>query len=269
MDVSVIIPFYNAGNYINDAVNSVQTFLNRTDITCEVIITDDGSTDLQSLEALLALEKQSGIKVIRQENKGPGAARNTAIRNSSGKYLLFLDSDNKILPRFIEKGLEILDAGKADIVYGNAQFFGDSSKPLFKSGELNLSKLMARNYIDMCAMVRRQVWETTGGFDEGEVLRKGQEDWELWISAYKAGFRFFYVDEILFDYRVRNASLTNADSVARYKAACEYIYRKHPDLVIQVFLTLTDEVHAYERDKQKPFRSMLKYAWHKYFNKKR
>ena len=268
MDVSVITPFYNAGSYIMDAVDSVRPFLARTDMACEMVITDDGSTDDASVRVLHALEGEKGIRVVRQANAGPGAARNTAVKNSRGKYLLFLDADNKIRPRMIEKGLELLNSNKADIVYGNAAFFGDSAKPWFSTGPFRLPQMLMRNYIDMCSMVRREVWETSGGFDEGEVLRKGQEDWELWIKAYKAGYRFLHTHEIWFDYRVRNASLTNADSIERYRAARQYIYNKHADIMAEAFIGLTDEVTAYGRDKQRPLRSMLKYAYHKYFKGK-
>ncbi|RYZ98486.1 MAG: glycosyltransferase [Sphingobacteriaceae bacterium] len=265
MDVSIIIPYYNAGNYLPDAISSVRQLLRRTDISCEIVICDDGSTDPYSIEILSGLEKEGLFTIARQPNKGPAAARNTAVKNSTGKYLVFLDSDNKLRERLVEKGIEILGSNKADVVYGNAAFFGESTKPLFTQGELNIPLLMARNYIDMCAIVRREVWETTGGFDEGEELRKGQEDWDLWLRAIKAGFRFLYVDEVLFDYRVRAASLTNDDSLERYNKAREYIYSKHPDFFKQSFFWLSDQLYAYQQDKRTPFRSFFKYLYLKYF----
>ncbi|RYZ98593.1 MAG: glycosyltransferase family 2 protein, partial [Sphingobacteriaceae bacterium] len=137
MDVSVIIPHYNAGNYLPEAINSLRPFLKSSSILCEVIIADDGSTDAHSIAVLKQLEQEGLFKVIRQSNKGPAAARNNAISNSTGKYLLFLDSDNKIRPALIEKGVEVLSSGKADIFYGKAHFFGEKTKPLFSQGELN------------------------------------------------------------------------------------------------------------------------------------
>ncbi|RYY33157.1 MAG: glycosyltransferase family 2 protein, partial [Sphingobacteriaceae bacterium] len=115
MDISVIIPYYNAGNYLPDAINSVRFLLDRSDIACEIVIADDGSTDAHSIEILAGLEKEGLFTIVHQSNKGPGAARNTAVRNSTGKYLLFLDSDNKIRPRLVEKGLEILNSKRGDI----------------------------------------------------------------------------------------------------------------------------------------------------------
>ncbi|MEO6149230.1 MAG: glycosyltransferase family A protein [Mucilaginibacter sp.] len=267
MDVSIIIPYYNAGKYLPDAISSVQPLLGRHDISCEIVICNDGSTDPYSIDVLDQLEKKDICTIIHQTNKGPAAARNTAVRNSHGKYLVFLDSDNKIRERLIEKGIDILSNDKADVVYGNAAFFGETSKPLFTPGELHVPLLMARNYIDMCAMVRREVWETTGGFDEGEILRKGQEDWDLWLRAIKAGYRFKYVNETLFDYRVRGASLTNDDSLERYNRAREYIYSKHPEFFKESFFWLSDQLYTYQQDKRTPLRSFFKYFYLKYLKK--
>lgn len=264
MDISVIMPYYNAGVYLPEAIKSVRFLLSRKDIQCEIVIVNDGSTDELSIEVLKKLESEKQFTIIHQENKGPAAARNNAVKHSKGRYLLFLDSDNKIRPALVEKGLQILDSNEGDIVYGNAQFFGDSSKPMFKPGPLNVSLLVARNYIDMCALVCREVWEKTGGFDENEKLRKGQEDWDLWLRAVKAGFKFYYIDEVVFDYRVRKVSLTNADTEERYYTARKYIYEKHPDLVLQAFLWVTDELYFYQQDQQRPFRSFIKNLYHKY-----
>ncbi|RCH55487.1 hypothetical protein DJ568_06225 [Mucilaginibacter hurinus] len=267
MDVSVIIPYYNAGNYLPDAINSVRPLLQRDDFDCEIVICDDGSTESYAIEVLKNLQEEGIAKIIHQVNKGPAAARNTAVKNSTGKYLVFLDSDNKIRERLVEKGIEILGNNKGDVVYGNAAFFGESAKPLFTQGELNVPLLMARNYIDMCAIVRREVWEVTGGFDEGEELRKGQEDWDLWLRAVKAGFKFYYLNETVFDYRVRAASLTNDDSLERYNSAREYIYSKHPDFFKESFFWLSDQLHAYQQDKRRPVRSFFKYLYLKYLKK--
>jgi glycosyltransferase involved in cell wall biosynthesis len=265
MDISIIIPYYNAGAYLRDALESVNAFKNHPVYKCEIIVINDGSTDAASIALLNAMQNQ-GYIIINQENKGAAAARNAGLAASTGDYLLFLDSDNKLREAFINKGMPVLRNGEADIVYGKPHFFGAPEKPHFKPGIFHLPALMARNYIDVCCLFKRKVWETIGGLDEEKILN--QEDWEYWIRAGAAGFTFRYVDEVFYDYRLHEKSTTNSIDDESYYKAREYIYNKHPKLVIQSFYYLTEQYHAYLEDKDKPFRSFFKFFYLKYLKKK-
>jgi glycosyltransferase involved in cell wall biosynthesis len=99
--VSVVIPLYNKGKYIERALSSV---LSQTHQPLEVIVVDDGSTD-DGPERVLKFNNPE-IKLIRQENKGPGAARNVGLDRAKGKYIAFLDADDEWLPLFLERGIE-------------------------------------------------------------------------------------------------------------------------------------------------------------------
>ncbi len=123
MDVSVIIPVYNPGNYLLEAIESVYASDNLDKINYEIILVNDGSTDKYTLMILNALKSKEHLTIIDQKNQGPAAARNTGIRHSSGKYLLFLDADNKIRSKFIQTAIKILKNDKADIIHGNPHFF--------------------------------------------------------------------------------------------------------------------------------------------------
>ena len=102
--ISIVIPCYNSGIYITEAVTSVKesSFTNY-----EIIIVDDGSSDLHTLSVLRQLEHQK-CKLIVQANGGPAAARNSGVRVAKGEYLFFLDSDNKIHPEYLEKSVKIM-----------------------------------------------------------------------------------------------------------------------------------------------------------------
>lgn len=225
MDVSVIIPCYNSGAYLREALDSVVSAPVR--VSFEIIVVDDGSTDEPTIALLKQLE-QEGITIIHQENKGPAAARNTGVRASTGKYLLFLDSDNKIVPAYMEKGVAAFGADKRlGVVYGQPSFFGDTDKPRFTTGPFDAAKLLGENYIDMCAMVRRKLWEDTGGLDESRFLI-GHEDWEFWISAMSRKWKFLFIEEILFNYRVLSDSLiTSAYDFKTFENKIFYIYSKN------------------------------------------
>jgi glycosyltransferase involved in cell wall biosynthesis len=265
MDVSIIIPYYNTGMYLQEALDSISAFKNHPVYKCEVIIVNDGSTDAASLALLSSIQDQ-GYIIINQQNKGAAAARNAGMLASTGNYLLFLDSDNKLRDVFINKGVPILQNEDADIVYGKAKFFGASGDELFRQDVFHLPTLMARNYIDACCLFKRKVYETIGGMDEAKVLN--QEDWEYWIRAGVAGFKFRFVDEFFYDYRVHEKSTTNSINDETYHAAREYVYRKYPEQVLESYFYISRQFNAYREDKNRPLRSLFKFLYQKYLKKK-
>ncbi|MCT8140375.1 glycosyltransferase family 2 protein [Anaerobacillus sp. CMMVII] len=122
--VSIVIPCYNYGRYLKDAIDSA---LKQTYHNIEVIVVNDASTDEFTIEKLREFEKQENITVIHhKQNKGLPAARNTAIKAASGKYILPLDADDTIEPTTVEKAAKILEEQKnVGIVSLGMRFFGD------------------------------------------------------------------------------------------------------------------------------------------------
>ena len=107
--VSVIMPVYNSSKYLNSSIESIQK---QTLKDIEIICVDDGSTD-DSLDILFDLNNEYGnIKIVFQENLGPGMARNTGIKNACGEYIAFLDSDDIFLDDFALEAM--YDAGKSN-----------------------------------------------------------------------------------------------------------------------------------------------------------
>ena len=177
IEISVIIPCYNDGIYLNDAIDSLnaQTFGD-----FEIIIVDDASSDEETLKILSKLV-QNNIRVIHLEkNSGPSVARNTGIKIAKGDYILPLDSDDKILPTYLEKAKEILDAVEdMGIVYCEAELFGliTGKWPL---PPYSFPEILAGNMIFSTAMYRRADWETVGGYNENMI--HGNEDYDFWLS---------------------------------------------------------------------------------------
>lgn len=263
--ISIIIPCYNSGRFLPEALDSIKAYPD--DRVYEVIIVDDGSTDQHTLKLLDEL-KSKDYTVIHQENKGPAAARNTGIRQSKGEYILFLDSDNKIRAAYIDKGIEILNAYKdVGVVYGNPCFFGDSDHPRFTTQKFDMYKMLRTNYIDMCTVVRKKAWEEVGGLDENRLLM-GHEDWEFWISTASKGWKFYYVNEVLFNYRVRSNSLfmqsSETDNVSQL---VRYVHQKHLDTYIKYYQALYQNFMICQNDQKRPFRSFIKFIYKKYFER--
>ena len=129
-DVSVIIPVYNVEKYLEECLDSV---CNQTLANIEIICVNDGSTD-GSVDILNAYaEKDDRIKIISQSNQGLGASRNNGLKASSGKYILFLDSDDYIDLTSLEKLVDNIVSNDSDMVLFKFQNF-DDNKNLHKRG---------------------------------------------------------------------------------------------------------------------------------------
>lgn len=118
--ISIIVPIYNVEKYIRTCIESIlaQTYRN-----VEVIIVNDGSTD-QSLAVISDLIcSHHNVKVINQKNQGVSVARNTGIDVATGKYIIFVDPDDKIMPGFVSSLYQIADKTGADIVRGSFRDF--------------------------------------------------------------------------------------------------------------------------------------------------
>lgn len=210
--VSVIMPAYNVGAYLEAAVRSVirQTF---TDL--EVVIVDDGSTDETGRIASALQERwPDRIRIIRQENRGLGAARNAALRGARGELFALLDSDDVWEPAFLATQVGILDARPdVDVVTGNARYLGgpDHGRPARPHPDDRPDPTLATILNDeeavfIMSVFRRRIYESIGGFNEH--LRTN-EDYDYWLRAAHAGFRFVRNSYPLGWYRVRGESLSS------------------------------------------------------------
>ncbi len=228
VDVSVIIPCYNHGQFVREAVASAEA---SRGARFEVIVVDDGSTDAVTLEAMAGLLRD-GYQVIRHEaNEGLSAARNTGIARARGRYVLPLDADNRIRPDYLRLGVAILDhAPRAGVVYGDREVFGELTgrQP---TPEFALQRLLLGNFVDACALFRRAIWEECGGYDTEMPDRLGYEDWEFWLRLAKRGWEFVRIAEVVLDYRVRLDAMSQTCKVPEnHSRLVRYLATKHRDL---------------------------------------
>ena len=182
VDLSVIIPCYDYGQLLVDAVASVER---NAPPGSELLVVNDGSTQPRTLEVLDVL-RRGGYRILDQENGGLAAARNRGVREARGRYILPLDADNRMVPDFAAAAIRALDADPAlGVVYGDRIDFGARSGRL-RVPDFDLDTLLWSNFIDACAIYRREVWAEGDGYDAGAAV---WEDWELWISAAERGWR--------------------------------------------------------------------------------
>ncbi len=223
-DLSVIIPCYDHGQFLIEAIAGVERAAPER---CELIVVNDGSQQPRTLEILDVL-RRCGYFVIDQPNSGLANARHAAIATARGRYILALDADNRIRPGFLPEAMRVLDSRpEVGVVYGDRYEFG------LRTGrqhvpDFDLDQMLRGNYIDACAVFRRQVWIDCGGYDSAMTPL---EDWELWINAAAHGWRFHRLPDVTFDYRVRPAShISRVDRVEVLRMLLERVMTKHEAL---------------------------------------
>lgn len=222
--VSVIVPLYNASAYIVEALESV---LASTYRPLEVVVMNDGSTD-DSLSVAQAFAKEhKEVCVLSQANAGVSAARNHAIREAKGEYILPVDADDKISSTFIAHAVEAMQEG-VRVVGCRAEFFGARTGE-WKLPPFSHALLARKNMIPISSLFRKADWQQAGGFCEEEIYR---EDWSFWISLMELGGTYVKLDEIGLYYRVLPVS-RRKKAKAQKRVIVDAINRLHPQYMEQ------------------------------------
>lgn len=247
--VSVVIPCFNHGEFLPEAVATVIS-AKRDDM--ELIVVDDGSTDEQTRNEMDALCRQ-GIHVIRQENKGLSAARNTGIAASHGEYIFPLDADDRMRTGWIDRGIQILGSDpQTGVVYGDTAFFG-AKTGCWHAGPFDPERMLQRNSVPASAIYRRSVWEQNGGYDV--TMLQGFEDWDFWVGAVEHGWYFAYLPEVFFDYRKAKESMLTRVAAFEEEAG-EFIAAKHGRLYRRVWLSVLKERDSLATERQSVKRTL-------------
>ncbi|HEY6284180.1 MAG TPA: glycosyltransferase family A protein [Ktedonobacteraceae bacterium] len=226
--VSIITPYYNTGPVFQETVRSIQ----RMSFThWEWLIVDDGSTTTESLTQLeLLAEEEPRVRVIHQANGGPAVARNRAVKEASGRYLLQLDSDDMVEPTFVEKALWVLETQPQFAACNSRNVTFGSKNALWPHGFEKYKNCLLENWVTNQAVIRRQAFLEAGGYDER--ISQGHEDWDLWLNLAEAGHWGYTLPEYLTWYRYHERSRrseTEADN-NRSRAFHKWLQQKHRGL---------------------------------------
>ena len=196
--VSIITPYYNSGNTIDETYNSI---MNQTYPFFEWVIVDDGSTDKKSISKLNELKKKDKrIKVFTKENAGPSEARDYGVANSSKstKYLLFIDSDDLVDKTLIECLYWSLETNEeASFAYTTTVNFG--KREFIWDHYFTVEREKTENLLTVCTMIKKEDFLEVGGF--GIKEKSMYEDWNLWLKLIKIGKKPLRVNAPLFWYR--------------------------------------------------------------------
>ncbi|MBU9227192.1 glycosyltransferase [Burkholderia multivorans] len=220
--VSVLIPHYNLGSYVEETVNSV---LGSVYPNIELIIVDDASTDPASRDALLRLQARNDdrVRVIwSTQNRGLAATRNLALSHARGEFALTLDADDLIERQFVSIAVDALTLN-ADVsfVVPQTAYFDDRhdvdpatdawTQCITFVGEARSSGLCDNRFSTATVMGRVEVLRSLG-YDES---LSAYEDWDLYMRAVMAHYRFVVTNAVHFYYRRRTQSMIHSDAATR------------------------------------------------------
>jgi glycosyltransferase involved in cell wall biosynthesis len=224
MLVSVVIPVYNDGKYLVEAIESIRS---QTYKDIEIVVVNDGSTDTDTLHLLDKLSHE-GLQVLHKENGHLSSARNYGITHASGELILTLDADDKFHSTFVSKAVKVIAEDEAiGVVTCYVQSFGDQNYKWKPKGG-GLENFLWNNEACGNSLFRKSIWSQIGGFDVN--MKKGYEDWEFWIRITAAGWKVAVIKEYLFYYRISSKSMLLNTSIPNRKEILHYIVNKHPDI---------------------------------------
>ena len=229
--ISIIIPCYNDGKYIKEAISSVKS---QTYTNWEIIVIDDGSTDRQTIEVLKEIRGE-GIPVLNGGHHGPAAARNLGIDAAKGKYILPLDADDKIAPTYLEKAISVMESNpEIGVVYCYANLFGKASGR-WELPDYSFSKMLFDNVVFVTSLFYREDWQRVGGFSVS--MEHGLEDYDFWLSILELGRQIYQIPEVLFFYRIKTVSRTTKlkDRTEHMKKMYDVLFEKHKQLYAQYY----------------------------------
>lgn len=221
--LSIIIPCYNSESTLEGTLESVicQDFQD-----WEAIIINDGSTDTTEDIALRWIKKDKRFKYFAKPNEGLGKTRNYGIAKSNGNYILPLDSDNHLMKDFAYEAIAFFEKNQdVGVVYGDAEYFGEKNE-IWKVDDYNLNRMLVHNYIDACAIYKKELWVKVQGYDD-KMPYQGHEDWEFWIALGVLNVKFHHLNKITFKYYVSKSSMIKSFTYEMVLLNQDYIVKKY------------------------------------------
>lgn len=244
--VSIVIPAYNASNYLKEAIDCA---LSQTYSNLEVIVVNDGSCD-ENATKNIALSYQDRIIYIEKENGGASSALNKGIQSMSGEWFSWLSHDDLYYPKKIEKQIEYLNSiySSIDNVVNNILFTAseliDKDKKLLKRYTYSENKKISdflltapNNSILICeptkytfhgcsCLIHRTVFERVGYFNENLRIIN---DVDMWFRIYAGGYKIHYLPEVLVQGRVHSKQISRSIGFSYHNSEQDMYWQRSLD----------------------------------------
>lgn len=215
LDLSIIIPAYNCSNYIDRCLQS--TLCQKSNYTYEIIVVDDGSTDNTYEIVNRIAQEENRIVLLKQINSGQSAARNNGIYYSSGRYIMFVDADDVLLPNSIEVLMKTAENTQSDIVEGSfVRFYNDITDEMIKdskgknrieSNDKNPRYVLTTYGYSWAKIYKRELWDSLR-FPEGYIF----EDVITKFILRRKANQVSYIQDVVYGYRQNNQSSSHGNN---------------------------------------------------------
>jgi len=226
--LSVIIPYYNLGKYLDETVNSI---LKSTYKNIEIIIVNDGSSDEMSIAALEKYRQHKLISIIDKKNTGLADSRNVGAEAAKGALMTFLDADDTVECTYYEKAINIL------LQYENVHFVGawtryfGNSNAIWPTFNPEPPLLLTHNMINSSSLVyKTEAYLMSGKNDTN--FKIGLEDYASVLHMKSVGMNGVAIPELLFNYRVRENSMIKDSNAAVRAEYHDQMTKKYEQLFI-------------------------------------
>jgi glycogen(starch) synthase len=224
--LSVVIPYHNLGQYIEETLESV---LSSTYRELEVLIVDDGSDDPKSIGALERVERNApqNVKIIHTEHRGVCATRNMGASQSSGEFLAFVDGDDLVQPHFFARCIDVLRTyHNVGFVYSWVGYLGET-EGCWPSWNTELPFFLARNLVSPMVVSRRDLFLAHG--KNKPDMEYNLEDYDSWLGIATQGYLGVSIPEVLAHYRVRRGSRLRGINRDQELHLYEHILQHYPE----------------------------------------
>ncbi len=226
--VSIIMPCFKQAHFLQEAVESVVA---QTLADWELIVVNDGSPDntSQVTQDLIERHPERRIRLLEKANGGLASARNAGIAIAVGRFILPLDSDDRLHPQMLEKTVRLLERHPQLAIAYVDQLHFSAERQQVRVIEYDFAMLKHANFLAYCSLYRKEVWTKNGGY---KTDVPGYEDWDFWITAGENGLMGKRVPELLFHYRRRTGSMLTAAKSLEHELRSQIVLH-HPELYSQ------------------------------------
>jgi peptidoglycan/xylan/chitin deacetylase (PgdA/CDA1 family)/MoaA/NifB/PqqE/SkfB family radical SAM enzyme/GT2 family glycosyltransferase len=219
-EIAVVIPCYDLGDSVEAAVDSV---LGQTRAAAEIVVVDDGSTDVRTRQVLARLERPR-TRVVRIPHGGVAVARNHGVGLTRAPYVVLLDADDVLGERYLEPLAGRLDADPGLAFVSCAVQAFEGARYRWTPPPTTAVATLTRGSVHVSSMFRRSLWDAVGGFDPG---LPAYEDLDFWLRAMRLGFRGETIEGPLLHYRVRaDSRYRRGIEAATYRQAMQRILER-------------------------------------------
>jgi len=251
--VTIVITTYNRSYQLSHAVESAieQTYKNT-----EILIVDDGSNFPDTLSVISEIQKKyPSVRVITQENKYLGSARNTGAQNANGEYIVFLDDDDLLFPNYIITCIDIAWKEQAPcVIPATWTTFPQTSPICWISagggfpGELMPTSIIENTYGSSCILVKRELCKD---YPYLEVFRAGWEDWSFLMNLHLSGIKLAIYPRSLFNYIITNNAMNQiTPAIKSFHTLCKTLEKHEKNdiaLISELFCFCETPNHAESR----------------------